>query len=326
MMAGKCSQTSCFPEDTGCNVVGCLKLSDCQFYDGAGDKSEETKTSFDDELLRIPWTGSALGLEDVKFVTASASPVLIGITGVASAGKTTFLALLYCLLRHGFKIGDYSFCGSKTLNGWETLAWYLSWKRDNDIQFPPHTSTNSGRVPGLLHLTLRNSAGLKKDLLFTDAPGEWFDKWSYNTQDINASGAEWIHQHADAFLLFADCEQLNGEQQGTARKQIKLVADRLSTNLGNRPLGLVWSKSDVDVDDDMKSQINSYMLRFGNLHYSEFEVSVKEGPQQILHLNICQSVAWILSILENNANPELFIPVLAPQDLFLSKRSNHGAK
>jgi len=195
---------------------------------------------------------------------------------------------------------------------------------NNDIQFPPHTSSNSGRVPGLLHLALRNSLGQKKDLIFTDAPDEWFDKWSYNKDDANASGANWIHDHSDAFLLFADCDLLSGEEQGASRRQIRLVADRLSDNLDNRPLGLIWSKSDISLDVDMKTQISNYMKRFENQNYEEFAVSVKEGEAQIFHNNICNSIAWILEVLENNANPEIIVPVYADQDLFISKRSYHG--
>lgn len=321
-MAGKCSQDSCFPDETGCNVEGHLRIKECKYYNSAGEEPETVDQSFEDEeLLHIPWTGSAMGLEDLKFLTASSSPILIGITGVASAGKTTFLALLYSLLRHGVKIGDYSFCGSKTLVGWENIAWYLSWKRDNDIQFPPHTSSNAGRVPGLLHLALRNGAGVKKDLIFTDAPGEWFDKWSYNKDDINAEGANWIHQNADAFLLFADCDQLSGQEQGASRRQIKLVADRLSDNLGSRPLGLVWSKSDIQMDEDMKNQISNYMQRFGNANYGEFAVSIKEGDSQMYHLDICQSISWILDVLENRINIPISVKVYDNDDLFLSKRN-----
>ena len=64
-------------------------------------------TAATEESFRIPWTGNSFGITDLNFLTASVKPILIGITGVASAGKTSFLASLYCLLRHGRKIGDY---------------------------------------------------------------------------------------------------------------------------------------------------------------------------------------------------------------------------
>jgi len=325
-MAGKCSEPSCFPDDTGCNVEGCDKVTDCKYYNKGSIHDNQNIIEEDEYMLRIPWTANSLGLEDLNYITASTSTVLIGITGVANAGKSTFLALLYCLLRHGDKIGDFRFSGSKTLVGWENIAWYLSWKTNNDIQFPPHTSSNSGRVPGLLHLTLRNSSGIKKDLVFTDAPGEWFDKWAYSKDDVNAEGANWIHDNADAFLLFADCELLQGEEQGKSRRQIRLVAERLSEGLRNRPLGLVWSKSDVDLDGDMRKQLTSYMGRFNNLHYGEFSVSIKEDDEKNFHSNILKSIEWILVKLENNSNPKITVPIYKNEDLFISKRSYNGAK
>jgi hypothetical protein len=324
-MAGKCSQVSCYPEDTGCNVEGCAKLSDCKFYDKE-QTTGEAATTVNEEMLHVPWTGETLGLDDLKYITASSPTILIGISGVASAGKTTFLAVLYCLLRHGQQLGDYRFCGSKTINGWENIAWYLSWKTDNAIQFPPHTSSNAGRVPGLLHMAVRNSLGVKKDLVFTDAPGEWFDAWSYNRDAINAVGADWIHKHADAFLLFADCEMLSGEEQGKARRQIKLVADRISEGLSDRPMGLIWSKSDIAIDSEMKNQISGYTGKLGLNNYKEFKTSVKEGAAQEFHQNILDCIDWLMEVLEQNSNPEIVTPLLADKDMFISKRYYDGSK
>src|ERR1041384_3230448 len=113
-MAGKCSQETCFPDSTGCNVEGCKNLNDCKWYNKSQsseetDASEVTQTT--EEAFRIPWTGNSFGLIDLNFLSASSKPILIGIAGVASAGKTTFLASMYCLLRHGKKIGDNSFAG-----------------------------------------------------------------------------------------------------------------------------------------------------------------------------------------------------------------------
>ena len=146
-MAGNCSQPSCFPEDNGCNIEGCINLSECKFYGKKELPKKEDNQSVDNEGHRISWTGNTMGLYDLNFLTASRKPIFIGVTGVASAGKTTFLAVLYCLIRQGATIGEFSFAGSLTLNGWEDIAWYLSWKSNAEIQFPEHTTNNSGRVP-----------------------------------------------------------------------------------------------------------------------------------------------------------------------------------
>jgi len=322
-MAGKCSQTTCYPDETGCNVEGYKNLNDCKFYNKNESVVESAETEVVtqlEEAFRIPWTGNSFGLIDLNYLTAYSKPILIGIAGVASAGKTTFLASLYCLLRHGRKIGNYSFAGSLTLTGWEDIAWYLSWKENGNIQFPPHTENKAGRVPGLLHLALKNSVGEKIDLIFTDAPGEWFDHWRNNVNSENSKGAKWIHDNGDAFLLFADCEMLVGEKRGQAKQQINSVADRLFENIGSRPFGLVWSKSDIKVPDSTKEQMLQLIEQNPYLHFRQFSTSVQEGEGGVFHQNICDSINWMIEGLKSNVNYASKINSLIAEDMFLSKR------
>ncbi len=320
-MAGNCSKEDCFPNETGCNHEGCEVLTECKFYSSRDNSKESLPEEEDNEFyVRIPWTGNTFGIKDLNFLASTSPITLIGITGIASAGKTTFLATLYCLLRNGQKIGDYTFSGSFTLIGWENIAWYLSWKKNNDIQFPPHTSSNAGRIPGLLHLSLKDSHGNKKELVFTDAPGEWFDHWTNNTNDPNADGAKWIHQYANAFLQFADCEMLSGVELGKARQQTKAVADRLKEELGSRPFGLIWSKSDIEIDENVRQQISRHIQNSSIVNYKEFETSVRNEKDNAFHENILSSIIWIIETLsaQNNVLPE--INRYETTDLFLSKR------
>lgn len=319
-MARNCLKEDCYPEETGCNHEGCDILTKCQFYKKESDHSSSEEKILDDFYVRVPWTGNTLGLQDLNFLTSTSSVILIGVTGVASAGKTTFLATLYCLLRHGQKIGSYQFAGSLTLTGWENIAWYLSWNAHNDIQFPPHTSSNAGRIPGMLHISLKNENGVKKDLIFTDAPGEWFGHWIVNKNDSNAAGAQWVHEYADAFLLFADCETLSGTQLGKARQQTKQVADRLKHNLNHRPLGLVWSKSDIKLDEEVKKQISDYLQNSHIPNYQEFETSARNDISTDLQRNILESIDWILTTLSGDTNHLPQLERFDPTDLFLSKR------
>lgn len=319
-MAGKCTKESCFPEETGCNIEGHKYLKDCKFYNKRKSEKDIEPEEIEQNVLSFPWTGNAFGLSDLNFLTASSNPTVIGVTGVASAGKTTFLATLYCLLRSGKQIGHYEFSGSLTLIGWENIAFYLSWKEDNAIQYPPHTSRNAGRVPGLLHISLRNKDGLKKDLIFTDAPGEWFDNWRYNKNDINSEGARWVHQNSDAILLFADSEMLSGSKRGTARNHVKLLSDRLKENLNDRPFGLIWSKSDIKISDTIKEGISNYVNDSSIKSYKEFETSVREEEGQIFHENILNCIDWILSVLENEKQTKLTVRIQKEDDFFLSKR------
>lgn len=323
-MAGRCTHPGCpDPDNIGCNVEGHPNIQDCKNYKPEKSGSEETKQTKEDNYRRIPWTGNSFGLMDLNHLTASSKPILIGITGVASAGKTTFLALLYCLLRNGDSIGNYRFAGSLTLIGWENIAWYLSWKNNGNIQFPPHTTNNSGRIPGLLHLAVKNSEGEKIDLVFTDAPGEWFDHWRINVNNENAKGAKWIHDNCDAFLLFADCEMLTpaSPKRGIAKQQINSVADRIFENLDNRPFGLIWSKSDISIPLETKKQIRSHFEQNPIMHVAEYETSVKEGEDKMFHKNICNSIFWLIEKLQSNKNKIPLITSFKPEDMFLSKRA-----
>lgn len=322
-MPGKCPHPTCFPDETGCDVEGKFNVIDCPNYNKVESTDRNEALDPFDEMYRIPWTGNSFGLIDLNFLTASAKPILIGITGVASAGKTTFLASLYCLLRQGRKIGDYSFAGSLTLVGWEDIAWYLSWKDSGNIQFPPHTANDAGRIPGLLHIALQNSSGKKIHLVFTDAPGEWFDYWRNNTHSENAKGAKWISDHADAFLLFADCEMLAGQKRGQGKSQINSVADRLLENLGSRPLGLIWSKSDIEITPSTKTQILQKINHNPSINFSQFSTSVTEGSDGTFHANICESVNWIIEkiSIQLNTRPEIS---LKTDDLFLSMGTRNG--
>lgn len=319
-MAGKCLKDDCYPDETGCNHEGYTILTDCKYYEAENNNIEADNENIDDFNVRIPWTGNTLGLQDLNFITSTSSVIIIGVTGAASAGKTTYLATLYCLLRQGCKIGNYQFAGSLTLTGWENIAWYLSWNVQNDIQFPPHTSSNAGRIPGLLHISLKNDQGDKKDLIFTDAPGEWFEHWTVNKNDVNATGAQWIHENANAFLLFADCEILSGKNLGRARQQIKQVADRLKHGLNKRPLTLIWSKSDVQIDPIIKKQISDHIQNSQIPNYKEYEISVRNDTNKDLQLNILESVDWILNVLSEEVNKLPLMNRLSKKDLFLSKR------
>jgi hypothetical protein len=323
-MAGKCSQPTCFPDETGCNVEGCSNPLDCKHYNKTETKvGAEIETPVE-ESYRIAWTGNSFGLTDLSFLTASSKPIIIGITGAASAGKTTYLSSLYCLLRHGRKIGGYNFSGSYTLNGWEDISWYLSWKENGNIQFPPHTANNTGRIPGLLHLALRTELGEKTDLIFTDAPGEWFDHWRNNVDSENAKGAKWIHDNSDAFLLFADCDMLSGTKRGLAKHQINSVADRLFKNLEARPIGLIWSKSDIEIPISTKEQLLQHIKQNPYVHFSQFSTSVKDGKNGVFHQNICDSIYWIIEKVKSNVQAKPRITSFIPEDMFLSKREING--
>ena len=321
-----CANPNCHPEDNecqdGCRPFGaCPKLTRDQDTAEAS-RAEPSATELDGQ--RVSWTGSAMGQKDLEPLIARSRILLIGLAGMENAGKTTFLALLYSLLRRGQPIPNYRFAGSYTLPGWELLAGFLTFKDgSNLVSFPPHTSRNAGRVPGLLHLALKDEAGELLDVVFADAPGEWFNEWRINAQAKNAEGAAWIHQHGDGFLLFADCEELAGTEAGETRANIQMVANRLVVNLGARPLGLVWAKSDVEnTRPAMREKIRAHLRSKAPQHHREFAVSVNHDEEQQWHGQVLQAVGWLLDTLRHApGRPQPPVPLADTDDLFLLRRS-----
>lgn len=316
-----CSRTDCYPEDTGCQC-GETDYTKCKYYN-LKKANLDTPEKESENLERFPWTGSTLGLHDLNYISSHSNLIIIGVVGTAKTGKTTFLALLYCLLRHGNKIGGFSFAGSYTLVGWEDIASNLSWKSgDPKIQFPPHTTSNAGRVPGLLHLALKGTDGLIHNVIFTDAPGEWFKDWSINKKDIKAEGANWIYKNASSFLLFADCDKLSGIERGRTRNDINQLFLRLKENINNRPLCLIWSKSDIEIDNGIKSGISKHLSSNFN-HYSELNVSARK-TEVSWQENVLNSIDYLLNFTLSKMNPNLELPVFNQEDLFLAKRKSNN--
>jgi hypothetical protein len=234
-----CSRPTCFVPDTGCDL-GHISLADCPAWTSRNEAATEAPKASEHGLL--PWSGRALGLSDLVFLAGRARPFVVGVVGPYNAGKTTLLAAWYLLTGRGAVCKrDRQFAGSYSLAGWESVAGSLRWTPGQPLTFPPHTSSKGGRAPGLLHLAFRECDGSRpKDFLFTDAPGEWFQKWALNRDSPEAAGAQWIADHADILLLAADRGALAGESMGTARNSIQLLARRIAAERRGRPIALVW--------------------------------------------------------------------------------------
>ena len=232
------------------------------------------------DSVAMPWSGGALGLADLGFLAGRSKPIVLAIIGPQNAGKTTMLAAWYLLLGRGSGPDDeLRFSGSYSLAGWEGVASFLRWKPGSiPPTFPPHTSSRSGRMPGLLHLAFkRRDNNRHRDYVMTDAPGEWFRKWAVKRDAPDAEGARWTAEHADAFLLVADREALSGPEMGVARTGIRLLVRRLADELRGRPVALVWTKTDISIPEDTKNAVRSTVLR-AMPNAVEFAVSIKSDP------------------------------------------------
>jgi len=243
-MKGRCSNAHCFVHDGEACYLGHLRYSECPSWSAAESKAEAA-ASPPVTSARVPWSGSALGLADLSNLVPRGRSILVGLLGAHDAGKTTLLVGNYLQMLRGRTLAEARFAGSRTLGAWESLA---AWIRFDDAarspSFPPHTPRGTSRVPGLLHLALRGPQDDLRDVLLTDAPGEWFTRWSIQEDAPDADGARWIVRHADAFLVLADSARLSGSTRGQARNEIRQLLERLGNHVGSRPTVLVWSKAD----------------------------------------------------------------------------------
>ena len=164
-------------------------------------------------------------------------------------------------LEHG-EIPGWVFAGSWTLGAWESLVQPSRWTAEPPPSFPPHTSS-SGRIPGLLHLTLRNEKGVVRDVLFTDAPGEWFTVWSKAPHLGGAAGARWVVEHSDVILLLVDSDALSDETTlPQARRATRDLTERVGALAQHLPLGFTWTKTDIVPDEAIRRAIERSRSEF----------------------------------------------------------------
>lgn len=267
----QCERQTCFVPDTGCEL-GHLDRSKCQAWNA--QITQETPESEPADEILLPWSGSALGLGDLSYVAGRGHPLVVGIIGPQNAGKTTLLGAWYLLVGRGGGPEGRKFAGSFSLEGWEATAGSLRWNPGQPPNFPPHTTSRSGRAPGLLHLSFYGTKQTQPtDYLLADAPGEWFQRWAVNRDSAEGTGARWIADHADIFILVADREALSSENMGSARSSLQLLARRLASERRARPVALVWTKSDIEITSEMERSIRDAALGLMP-DAAEFSVSI----------------------------------------------------
>lgn len=250
--AGKCSMKYCYAPETQCNLGF---VDSCEHFNPPTVAATEKEEA---EGQRPPWSGLALGLTDLFFVAALGHPHVVGVIGAAGAGKTTLLAAHWIAARRGLGRFSRSFAGSYSLAGWHQIARHLQWKPYGN-GFPPHTSAADDRSPAMLHITYAGREGIRRNVLYTDAPGEWFARWA--EEPALAPGAQWVAEHADAFVLLADGDALQGDDRGQARANYQALGLQLHTAAAGRPVIPVLTKADLGVPAGILAAVNRLNVR-----------------------------------------------------------------
>lgn len=294
-----CSIDDCYAPDTTCHMGNAY--AKCPHWTGSSSEPGEFPANQLPALeghTVLPWSGSALGLTDLSFVSGRVKPIVVGILGGQNAGKTTLLGAWYLLNSRGITGPSESqgregrqgrqFAGSYTFAGWEAVSSSMRWAPGQRPSFPPHTTSRAGRAPGLLHLDFREDKCQLRSYLFADAPGEWFQKWAVNKDAVDAEGARWVAENADVFLLVADTEALGGPSAGAARSALQRLAVRLAAERGyggmdaaggntvgaRRPVALVFTKYDAEINPALAKAAREVVAR-SIPDVVEFNVSIK---------------------------------------------------
>lgn len=295
-----CDHPNCFAPDVACHM-GEQDWKQCDIWKASkgNGRPAEVGPQSEAEGLLFPWSGNSLGTVDLPFVAGRTRPTVIGVVGPHKAGKTTLLASWYLLLGQGHHLTGRCFSASYTLAGWESIAHSLRWEGPLGPRFPPHTSSRDGRSPGLLHAAFRAVSLLADDFLFADAPGEWFKRWAMNRDAEGAEGARWVSAHASVFLLVADCDALGGDSPGSARSILQLLLRRLAAERRERPIALVWAKSDVKVPLKVREALQEFAHRMIP-DIQEFSVTVLPSEPQVANneLGFMELLEWVVKTPE----------------------------
>lgn len=219
-------------EDAGERSVDSEDEDDASIADSdadAGSVGMPVLTAPDDGLRSLP-ASRTLGIAQVNAITENRPACLVGIVGLAGAGKTAALVSAYLLLSNGSFEG-FSYADSDTLRAFEEITRASrTWQKGNPPeQITVHTTLSNDREAGFLHLRLRRDEDDRIfDLLLPDLPGEWsrmlIDRDDTDRfQFLGSSSVIWIMVDGRQFG--------NAGRVAHARYRAKLLIERLATLL-----------------------------------------------------------------------------------------------
>jgi hypothetical protein len=196
-----------------------------------GDVGAPVLAAPEDDVYQLP-ASRTHGLPQVNAIMESRPACLIGIVGLAGAGKTAALVSAYLLLSKGSFAG-YSYADSDTLRAFEEIARASrTWQKGAPPeQITIHTTLSNDREAGFLHLRLRRDADQRIfDLLLPDLPGEW----SRALIDRNDTDRlEFIKSSSVIWLMVDGRQFANPNRVSHARYRAQLLIERLADMLGD---------------------------------------------------------------------------------------------
>jgi hypothetical protein len=311
-MSGSCKRVDCDVASGLPCEMGVRDFRQCALYQVIADSVIAPDSSRDDKSddgsgLRLPWTGRALGLADMTLASARGPARMVGLIGLFNAGKTALLTAIYSHFAQKGVVASYSFAGSFSLQGWNELKDHTTWPSISGGMFPPHTPDTGQRTPSLLHLAFRSGSDAVRDLLFTDAPGEWFTRWVANETAVDAQGALWIAENASHFIFVVDRAGLAGPDVGRVRQNTLALARRLSEHRRGRPVIAVWTKSDEPHDEAIEGPMHARLTEYFGEH-----------PSLKLHTADPKCVDLLDLLLRNRAELPRDKPRFIPASAFLA--------
>lgn len=313
-MTHHCQHERCFP-DISC-ALGHIHREKCEHWLAGTDIAP--KPEGEPQVSDLPWNSYTLGTSDLAILGGRGRPIVVGLVGAPDSGKTSLLVILYMWLLKNGEVPGWVFSGSWTLGGWETLVQHGRWMGEVPPAFPPHTSS-AGRLPGLLHLAMRNGTGVVRDVFFTDAPGEWFTYWSKAPHEEGAGGARWVIDHSDVLLLLADRGALaNPETLPRARRETRDLIERVGAVCQRPPIIFAWTKKDLALAQPIWEAVETSRHQFAS-DSEEFETTT-ENPETIARV-----FSRALTLGESNHRSLSLIEPRQSTEPFLAFRGSHGS-
>jgi Double-GTPase 2 len=157
------------------------------------------------------------------------------------------------------------------------------------LSFPDHTPRGISRQPGLLHLALRDKKDRLCDVVFADAPGEWFERWAKDRADSQAEGARWLEQHANSVLIFLDSEKMSSPEHWGKTRSIYLdLLSRSFDSYPDRSIGIVWAKHDTFKQNQAIAALKEYIAG-KNIERSFNTISATIAPES---QDVIEAATW----------------------------------